>query len=307
MEKFSVYYRYLVLAVFIAVITAGCIFSTGDTIDITPPEIELIKPIKWQHLPAGDFVEFEATFMDDLELGSYSIDIHDNLEGHGHGRLAQSSNDPDLIRWSFKSNYSIPEGYIMYVAQHNDDIEVSANALAGPYHFIVQAVDREGNATNFQDGSNIEVEVLITNDSQPVVDITNLVEDELQIEAGVVFMVEGSISDPTVGQYAGIHSLEVVLGEDLEGEHDHVHGRTGEEDHEYLIDMDYEGGTLYAFMIDEVIQLDLVFTSINFTLSQETFDELTTEDVDHLILTLKVRDEQGNLTISRTIVHIIVV
>ena len=205
----------------------------------------------------------------------------------------------------------------MYAAQHDDDILIAENAMAGPYHFIVQAVDQAGNATNYQDGSTIEFEVLITNDSQPVVTITNLVEGELEIQEGVRFQVQGDISDPTTGTYSGFHWLEVLLGEDQEESHEHVHassrhdeselymhGRTSQDEHEALIDADYEGSELDVFVTEGVIQLDQVFESIDFTLSQQQLDELTSEGVDHLLLSIKVKDEQGNLTISRTAVHI---
>ena len=272
--------------------------------DITAPEIDVSEPQTWDELAAGEFITFDATFLDDLELGSYSIDVHDNLDGHGHGRIAQPNDDPALERWIYKKNYTIPEGYIMFVAQHDDDIGIPENTMAGPYHFIVQAVDQAGNATNHQDGSTIEFEVLITNESQPVVNITNLVDGELEIEEGVRFQAEGDISDPSTGEYSGMHSMEVLLGEDLEESHEHAHGRIGQDEHEFLIDVDYEGSELEVFMIDGIIQLDQVFESINFTLSQQQLNDLISEDVDHLLLSINVKDEQGNLTISRTVVHI---
>jgi hypothetical protein len=282
----------------------GCIFSSSDLIDITNPEIDVHEPHERDEFPAGEFITFDATIMDDLELGSYSIDVHDNLDGHGHGRIAQPKDDPGLERWIFKKNYTIPEGYIMYAAQHDDDILIVESAMAGPYHFIVQAVDKAGNATNYQDGTTVEIEILITNDSQPVVNITNIMDDELEIEAGVRFQVQGDISDPTAGEYSGMHSMEILLGEDHEEEHEHVHGRIGQDDHEFLIDADYEGSELEVFMIEGVIQLDQVFESINFILSQEQLIELSSEGIDHLMLIIKVMDEQGNLTISKTVVHI---
>lgn len=280
----------------------GCIFQDSELVDITAPEIEVSYPEEGTHFEAGGFVQFEGTLKDDLELGSYSIDIHDNLDGHGHGRIASPSDDPSLIRWSSKNNYTIPEGYIIYNALHDDDIEIAANALAGPYHFIVQAVDKAGNATSFQDGSTVELEVLITNDSQPVVNIINLQNDELEIEQGVLFMVEGDISDPTIVDYAGMHSMEVSLGEVHEEEHNHDHMRISQDEH--LIDEYFEDPELASFMTDGIIQLDQVFEYINFILSQEQYDDLMAENIDHLQLTLEVKDEQGNLTISRTIVHI---
>ena len=298
--------RLILIILIISSIFTSCIFSGGDLVDITAPEIDMLKPQAWDSLAAGEFVAFDAIFMDDLELGSYSIDIHDNLDGHGHGRISQPNDDPSLERWIFKRNYSIPEGYIMFVAQHDDDIEVPGNTMAGPYDFIVQAVDQAGNATSYQDGSTVEFQVLITNDNQPVVTITNLVEGELEIEAGILFIAEGVITDPTTGTYSGIHSLEILLGEDHEEEHEHVHGRVKQDEPYFLIDVDYEGTELELFMIDGIIQLDQVFESINFTLSQQQLDDLTSEDVDHLILNIKVKDEQGNLTISRTIVHILI-
>ena len=331
------------IILFISSIFTGCIFSSDGLIDITAPEIDVHEPHERDELAAGDFVTFDATIFDDMELGSYSIDVHDNLDGHGHGRIAQPKDDPGLERWIFKKNYTIPEGYIMFAAQHDDDILISENAMAGPYHFIVQAVDAAGNATNYQNGSTVEYEVLITNDSQPVVNITNLVEGELEIEEGVRFHVEGDVTDPTTGTYSGFHWMEILLGEDHEESHEHihgnrglsesvmnlnertgqdesaanvhgrisrdrseinVHGRTSQDEHDALIDVDYEGSELDVFMTDGVILLDKVFESIDFTLSQEQLNELNSEGVDHLMLSIKVKDEQGNLTISRTVVHI---
>lgn len=72
-------------------------------------------------------------------------------------------------------------------------VAIPSETMAGPYHFIVQAIDTEGNSTSFQDGSAIELEIYITNDSQPVVYITNLEGDELEIEAGKIFMVEREV------------------------------------------------------------------------------------------------------------------
>jgi hypothetical protein len=180
-------------------------------------------------------------------------------------------------------------------------MEVSPNAMAGPYHFIVQAVDMAGNATSYQDASTKEIEMYITNNSQPVINITNLVNDELELEEGIPFRVEGDITDPTSGVYAGMHSLDVMLGEGHEEAHDHDQMRMEVEE---LIDMYYEGAGLDNFMVNDTIILDLVFGTINFTLSQQQHDDLTGEGIDRLILTIEVRDEQGNLTIHYTPVYV---
>jgi hypothetical protein len=295
--------REKILYLFIlSVIVASCSSDDNDPVDVTTPQIDMQEPHNGDSFGAGGSIAFDAIFTDDVELGSYSIDVHDNLDGHQHGRIAQTMNDPSLERWIFKRNYPFPDGSSMYEAQ--ETVGISENAMAGPYHFIVQAVDKAGNATNYQDGSNVENEILITNDSQPVVSITNLVEGELEIEADVRFDVEGDVSDPTVGEYSGMHSMEILLGEDHGDEHEHIHGRITQDDHEFLIDADYVGSELEVFMVDGVILLNLVFESIDFTLSQEQLNEFSNEGVDHLMLYINVFDEQGNLTISKTVVHI---
>jgi hypothetical protein len=294
----------ILLMLFSMIFMYRCSLGDGGPVDVTAPTIEVHEPGAGAYLEAGSYINFEAIFKDDFELGSYSIDIHDNFDGHSHGRIARTGTDPSLVKWSFKRSYTIPEGMIIFVAQHDDDIEVAANAMAGPYHFIVQAVDKAGNATNYQDGSTVELEVFITNDSQPIVNITNLENGELDIEVDVLFMVEGDVADPTTGEYAGMHSLEVVLGEGHDPVHQHVHMRIAEDGYEDLIDVNFEGAELDQFMIDDAIQLDNVFEAINFTLSQAQLDNLVDEGIDHLVLTIKIHDEQGNINMSNTEVHI---
>ncbi|MCG8310941.1 MAG: DUF4625 domain-containing protein [Cytophagales bacterium] len=273
-----------------------------EPLDVTAPTIEVEEPVMGERFQAGAHAHFEATFKDDIELATYKIDIHENFDGHSHGRIASGAEDPSLIKWTYSESFIIPEGLTLYEAALEDEIEIPSNTVAGPYHFIVQAIDKAGNSTGFQDNSAIEMEVYIVNNSQPVVDITNLENDELEIEVGVLFMAEGNVTDPTTGTYAGMHALEVVLGEGTHDDHDHDHGgRIAEDD---LIDQDFEENDLAQFMVDDAIILDKVFESINFTLSKDQLDDLVAEEIDHLILTIKVHDEQGNITVSNTEVHI---
>ena len=276
--------------------------SGNDVVDTTAPTIEVEEPVMGEYFEAAGHAHFDATFTDDIELATYNIEIHNNFDGHSHGRIAATSDDPDLLKWSYNQSFLIPEGLTVFQAELDDEIEIPANAMAGPYHFIVQAIDASGNSTSFQDDSAVEIEVYITNDSQPVVDITNLEDDELEIEVGELFIVEGTVTDPTMGDYAGMHAMEIVLGEDHHEDHDHDHGgRIAEDD---LIDADYEEADLEQFMVDDAIILDMVFEDINFTLSQDQLDDLVAEEIDHLVLTITVHDEQGNITVSNTHVHV---
>ena len=291
--------KYSFFMVLISVLVVGC--DDPDLIDITAPTIDVKVPNQSSGIEAGGYLPFEAAFIDDFELATYNIEIHDNFGGHSHGRIAATYNDPSLIKWAFKQSFLIPDGLTLFQAVFENEVLIPSNAIAGPYHFIVQAIDKAGNATSFQDNSAVELEVYMTNVSQPIITITNLVEDELEIKVDVVFMVEGDVADPTTGEYAGMHSMSVVLGEGVHDD-DHSHGgRVVEED---LIDVTFEEEELQQFMVDDLIILDKVFESINFSLSQTQLDELISEEVDHLLLQIKVFDEQGNISISNTVVHV---
>lgn len=286
---------------FVLAILAGC-DESSETIDTSAPTIELEDPVYGESFAAGGPVHFEASFTDDIELGVYKIDIHNNFDGHGHGRIAKSTEDPGLLKWSFSQSFDFDPGLKNSDVHLHDELEIPLNTMAGPYHFIVSAVDASGNATSYQDNSTKEVEIYLTNASMPAVDITNLTNDELEIEVGETFMVTGSVTDPTDGQYAGMHAIEIVLGESHEGEHDHNHGgRVAEDD---LIDYDLDEEALDAFMVDDAIVLELIFQNINFSLTQEQLNELIAEEVDHLQLMIKVYDEQGNIAVSVTEVHV---
>jgi hypothetical protein len=57
-------------------------------------------------------------------------------------------------------------------------------------------------------------------------------------------------------------------------------------------------------MVDDAIVLELIFQNINFSLTQEQLNGLIAEEVDHLQLMIKVYDEQGNIAVSVTDVHV---
>lgn len=295
-KALSTYIVFVILS-----LLSGCDVN-NEIIDTKSPTIDVEEPMNFDELPAGEFVHFHAGFIDDYELATYNIEIHDNFGGHAHGRKASTANDPGLIKWSYKESFLIPDGLILYQALLEEEIMIPENAMAGPFHFITQAIDKAGNSTSFDNDSAVELEVYITNDSQPVVNITNLDGDELDIEVGVIFMVEGEVTDPTTGEYAGMHSIEVILGEGQE-EDNHAHGgRITEED---LIDTYFEEDELAQFMVDDTIIIDKIFETINFNLSQEQHEDLMDQEVDHLVLTISVHDEQGNITINNTEVHVL--
>jgi len=263
------------------------------SLDLTPPLIVINNPKNGEKFDAGSFMIFNAIFSDDRALGTFSIDIHNVFDGHGHGRKVE---DPDLVKFSFKKNYELPNDKVFIVAMP-DEIKVPDNTFAGPYHFIVQAIDIEGNATSYQDASTIEREILIMNESMAQINIINLVNDELEIEANIPFVVEGSISDPPHPALYGIEEVYISLGEP-EDEHAHDHGRIAE----MLFENFLEGSQLDPYYKqDGSLNLSGM---INFTLGDQELSILQSEGVEHLELNVEVHDMQGNITIELVGVHI---
>ncbi len=271
--------------------------SDDDDVDSAHPEITLTEPGNWDSFQAGDYIPMQAEIVDDMALSQFQVEIHDNFGGHTHARVAQRSTDPSLVKWSDRLVFTVPNGTTEYTVAFDQELSIPDNAMAGPYHFIVSALDQTGNATSFQDGSTKEVTILITNNSMPIVALSG--PAELEIAVGVPFIVEGVIRDelPLAGDYAGLESIEVMLGEAEEDEHEHDHGRVADDD---LIDFDVEEAELENYMVDGVISVKKIFESINFTLSSAQYADLASEDVHHLALTISVLDKQGNIAVHRT-------
>src|SRR5690606_10325437 len=82
---------------------------------------------------AGTEVDFEAEFEDDVQLGQYRFDIHNNFDGHSHGRILED--------FSLSGTYDL-EGNAHAVHEH---IDVPSNATPGEYHFTLQFFDAAGN------------------------------------------------------------------------------------------------------------------------------------------------------------------
>lgn len=94
----------------------------------------------------GESFTLRALFTDNYELGSYSIDIHQNFDHHSHSTdMANCQMDPvkpAVNPFLFIEQFDIPEGQREYNA--NREIDIPEGADSGDYHLMVRLTDRTG-------------------------------------------------------------------------------------------------------------------------------------------------------------------
>lgn len=127
------------------------------TIDTTAPEINLLSPADGDTLHLGEELHFECEFIDDVELGSYKIEFHNNFNGHAHKNIQLSSDISDA--WSFSKSWNFDSGLKLSTVHHHE-IEVPDSIAAGEYHMGVYCVDAAGIE------SHVYIEVILSNEEE---------------------------------------------------------------------------------------------------------------------------------------------
>lgn len=101
----------------------------------------------------GENFTLKIRFSDNVELGSYNVDIHHNFDHHSHGTdigleectlfAKQSPTNPFVFIQDFK----IPNGRSSYETEDLISIpngDVNGDYQEGDYHFHIQVTDQEG-------------------------------------------------------------------------------------------------------------------------------------------------------------------
>ncbi|NSW45054.1 MAG: DUF4625 domain-containing protein [Bacteroidales bacterium] len=137
-----------------------------EVIDKQKPNIDFsiqdAFPLNCDTLYFGETFNFKVLFSDNVELGSFSIDIHQNFDHHSHSTEATTCNsDPiktPINPYSFIQDYAIPAGLKQY--EPNLSITIPANNEnglfdEGDYHFLIMLTDQSGWST--QKGLSIKI------------------------------------------------------------------------------------------------------------------------------------------------------
>lgn len=130
------------------IITAGC--SEEENIDTEYPVIitdfEGAFPTQCSSVDKGTAFTFKVRFSDNVELGSFSLDIHHNFDHHTH---STEVNDCDMAPvktpvnpFVLIKNYRIPQGLREYEA--TAEIHIPDDIDSGDYHFMILLTDKEG-------------------------------------------------------------------------------------------------------------------------------------------------------------------
>ncbi len=143
--------KYLVPAFWLAFIFS----CTSIDIDDEKPYIDLnytqAFPINCDTLYFGESFIFKARFTDNVELGSYSIEIHHNFDHHSHSTEVSechlSDPKPAINPFLYIEEFEIPPEQSEYLPEITIELpEGNENGAfdEGDYHFLIRLSDREG-------------------------------------------------------------------------------------------------------------------------------------------------------------------
>ncbi|MBD8388439.1 DUF4625 domain-containing protein [Dysgonomonas sp. BGC7] len=128
----------------------ACSGSDDDDKDMEKPGINMNGsnsfPQNCVILYRGESFSFRAIFTDNVELGSYSIEIHNNFDHHSHSTdNVECDLEPKkkpIKAFVYNQDFAIPEGKIIYEA--NEEISIPEDVDTGDYHFMVRVTDKAG-------------------------------------------------------------------------------------------------------------------------------------------------------------------
>ncbi|MBR3648580.1 MAG: DUF4625 domain-containing protein [Paludibacteraceae bacterium] len=161
--------KYIFMSLFTAlvIVSVNLVFNSCDRQkDLTPPTISDADflPADCDIYYLGDTILVHFICSDNVELGNYNIEIHNNFDHHTHGTSAvdcdeegeehehehehEHEEDHDHEHehvegaWVYNQDFAIPRGTLCDTIRYR--IPVPADVLPGDYHFMLRLTDRAG-------------------------------------------------------------------------------------------------------------------------------------------------------------------
>lgn len=149
------FYGYLLLALFIGVVSS----CSKEAVDNEKPVISFgfdgAAPGPCDTARLGDTLLVRVRFTDNVELGSFRIDIHHNFDHHSHSTEAVNCRlDPKKPAdnpYVFVGVYEIPPGRQSYEATVKIPLpqqNINGWLQPGDYHFFISLTDATGWSSN---------------------------------------------------------------------------------------------------------------------------------------------------------------
>lgn len=129
---------------------AGACGKDEPAIDTEYPVIDTDAagtfPVQCSQVKRGEKFIFKASFSDNIQLGSYSLDIHHNFDHHTHStEVSDCDTDPvkkPVNPFLLIKSFDIPVNQKTYAA--TQEINVPSDIDPGDYHFMIRLTDKEG-------------------------------------------------------------------------------------------------------------------------------------------------------------------
>lgn len=215
----------------VALLSFSCSDDEDQDTDTIAPEIHEVE-IDGEHeeivIESNTTIFLEVEVEDNEALNELKLEVHDNFDGHEHGK--RSSTWEEVFIWEVSGTEMIFE----------KDIAVPY-ATAGDYHMVFRALDEAGNESEF-----VELNVVLTNGEEPEIDLSNPdFEDGFEIAIGDSINLVGIITDDM-----DIEEITIHIAEAEEHDHDHDHESVDSEIFEMDIDLDGAADMTYSIDLD---------------------------------------------------------
>lgn len=144
------YFIIIAIAAVASIWIASCNSSDDDSAkDMEKPAIvdnDYERPFECDIYTRGEVIPVRFLFRDNVELGNFNIEIHNNFDHHSHSTSAGNCQLDDkktpVNPWVFNQDYSIP----LNAKEYKTDLSITIpkDIDTGDYHFMVRVTDKAG-------------------------------------------------------------------------------------------------------------------------------------------------------------------
>jgi len=147
MEKLQI--KRIIIAFGIISLALAC-SKDAETVDTEYPVIDdnfaEASPQQCSTIARGETFVFRARFSDNVALGSFGLDVHNNFNHHSHSTEVEACDmgpvkEPENP-FTYIKSFDIPSAPRTYEAEV--EIAIPADIDPGDYHFMIKVTDREG-------------------------------------------------------------------------------------------------------------------------------------------------------------------